>query len=191
MPGDRWQRFATLRALYGFMWSHPGKKLVFMGAELGVTREWDHDGSISWGLRGDPLHAGMERLVRDLNTTLRTLPALWEADVDPAGFRWIDANDSDQSIASYLRWDRDGARCVACVLNATPVVRHNYRIGVPFAGVWREVLNTDGEAYGGSNVGNLGAATATPVASHGFAHSLVVTLPPLGVVWFASPAPTD
>ncbi len=189
MPGDAWQRLANLRALLGHMWSHPGKKLVFMGAELAAEREWDHDGALDWRLLEDPAHRGVQRLVRDLNTVLRAHPALYDADVDPAGFRWIDANDSDQSVASYVRSDRTGTRHVVCVLNATPVVREGYRIGVPCEGTWREVLNTDAGLYGGSGVGNYGAVEARPIPSHGFPASVSLTLPPLAVLWLASPEP--
>ena len=187
MPGDAWQRFATLRSLYGYMWSHPGKKLLFMGAELAERREWDHDGSLDWRLLEDPMHRGVQRLVRDLNTVLRELPALWEADIDPSGFRWIDANDTEQSVATFIRFDRAGDRHVVCAVNATPMPRHGYRLGVPREGTYREVLNTDAQIYGGSGVGNFGGALAEPIPSHGLPASMVVTLPPLAVVWFASP----
>ncbi len=187
MPGDRWQRFANLRALFGYMWAHPGKKLLFMGGELGDEREWSHESSLDWASLGDPMHAGVQRLVRDLNATLRATPALYEADVDFGGFQWIDANDSDQSVASFVRWDRARKRPLACVLNATPVVRHGYRLGVPREGFWREAVNTDAGVYGGSNVGNLGGVQAAREPSHGFSHSVTVTLPPLAVVWFEGP----
>ncbi len=190
MPGDRWQRFATLRALYGYMWAHPGKKLLFMGGELGDEREWNHDGSLDWASASEPLHGGVQHLVRDLNAALREHPALFECDVEPQGFQWIDANDSDQSVASFIRWDRARERHVVCVLNATPVVREGYRLGVPRAGVYRELINTDAGAYGGSGVGNLGSAQAEAVPSHGFPCSMRVTLPPLAAVWFEGPAVT-
>ena len=187
MPGDRWQRFATLRALYGYMWSHPGKKLLFMGSEMADGREWNHDASLDWALLDDPMHRGVQSLVRDLNASLRALPALYEGDVDPQGYQWIDANDSDQSVASFIRWDRARTQPVVCLLNATPLVRGGYRVGVPREGFYREAVNTDAAAYGGSNVGNLGGLTAEPVPAHGFAWSLSVTLPPLAAVWFVGP----
>jgi 1,4-alpha-glucan branching enzyme len=187
MPGDAWQRFATLRALYAYMWSHPGKKLLFMGAELADPHEWNHDGALDWRLVEDPMHRGVQRLVRDLNTVLRAHAALWEADVDPTGFRWIDANDTEQSVATFIRFDRAGDRHVVVAVNATPIPRHGYRLGVPREGTYREVLNTDAQLYGGSGVGNFGSALAEPIPSHGLPASMVVTLPPLGVVWFASP----
>ncbi|MFO0602850.1 MAG: 1,4-alpha-glucan branching protein GlgB [Polyangiales bacterium] len=187
MPGDEWQRFANLRLLYAYMWAHPGKKLLFMGAELAAWREWDHDGELDWRLLEDPMHRGVQRLVHDLNAALRAHRALWEADADPSGFRWIDANDTEQSVASFVRSDRAGRSHMVCVLNATPVPRHGYRIGVPREGAWREVLNSDAHDYGGSGTGNFGGALAEPIPSHGFPASMVVTLPPLGAVWFASP----
>ncbi len=187
MPGDRWQRFATLRALYGYMWAHPGKKLLFMGGEIGQESEWNHDGSVDWGAVDDGLHGGVQRLVRDLNAAMRANPALWQLDVEPGGFQWIDANDSDQSVASFIRWDRARDRHVVCLVNATPIVRWGYRVGVPRAGRYREVINTDAETYGGSNVGNYGGAESTASPAHGFECSMTVTLPPLGVVWFEGP----
>jgi 1,4-alpha-glucan branching enzyme len=190
MPGDAWQRFANLRLLYGYMWAHPGKKLLFMGGELGAWREWDHDGALDWRLLEDPMHRGVQRLVRDLNTVLRAHPALFEADTEPAGFRWIDANDTEQSVATFIRSDRGGRSHLVCAVNATPVPRHGYRLGVPREGVWREVLNTDASLYGGSGMGNFGSALAEPIPSHGLPASMTLTLPPLAVVWFASPEET-
>ncbi|MFO0645524.1 MAG: 1,4-alpha-glucan branching protein GlgB [Polyangiales bacterium] len=187
MPGDRWQRFATLRALYGYMWAHPGKKLLFMGGELGQETEWNHDASLDWGSAGDPLHGGVQRLVRDLNAVLRENPALWQADTDPSGFQWIDANDSDQSVASFVRWDKARDRHLVCLINATPVIRGGYRVGVPRLGMYREVLNSDASMYGGSNVGNFGGMESEPVPSHGYPCSITVTLPPLGALWFEGP----
>jgi 1,4-alpha-glucan branching enzyme len=184
MPGDRWQQFANLRALYGWMWAHPGKQLLFMGGEIAQEREWQHDGSVDWHLLGDGAHAGVQHLVRRLNAIEVDQPALWERDFTPEGFRWIDANDSDQSVYSFLRFPRSGdpARCVACVANLTPVPRHGYRLGVPLAGGWQEILDTDASDFGGSGIGNDRVATdGTPW--HGFDQSVVLTLPPLAVVW--------
>jgi len=184
MPGDPWQKFANLRALYGFMFTQPGKKLLFMGAELGQWNEWNHDVSLDWHLLEYPSHDGLRRWVRDLNRVLRAAPALHERDFDPGGFEWIDANDADQSVVSYVRWDREGRDPVVCACNFTPVPRHAYRMGVPSPGHWEEVLNSDAAVYGGSGQGNFGGTSTRPVASHGRAQSLSVTLPPLGMVVF-------
>jgi 1,4-alpha-glucan branching enzyme len=183
MPGDRWQQLANLRALFGWMWAHPGKQLLFMGGELGQEREWDHDRSIDWHLLADSGHAGVQRVVRDLNHTYRARPALWSNDFDAAGFRWLVADDTDQNVAAFARIGRDG-ELLACVANLSPVPRHDYRIGLPCTGPWREVLNTDAEIYGGSGVGNLGEVEATSTARHGQPASASFTLPPLAVTWF-------
>jgi 1,4-alpha-glucan branching enzyme len=182
MPGDRWQKFANLRAYYAFMWTHPGKKLLFMGGEFAQEREWNHDASLDWHLTEDGMHAGVMHLVRDLNRLYRTVPALHELDCDPAGFEWIDATDVDQSVFVYLRNGRSGAKPVITAVNFTPVVRRDYRIGVPEPGYWREALNTDAGVYGGSNVGNSGGAAAESMPSHGYDFSLDLTLPPLAAV---------
>ncbi|GMV42156.1 MAG: 1,4-alpha-glucan branching enzyme GlgB [Myxococcales bacterium] len=182
MPGDDWQRFANLRLLLASMWAQPGKKLLFMGGDVGQWTEWAHDRSIDWQLMDYPRHRGIARLVSDLNRLYRTVPALHELDLEPAGFQWIDANDSLQSVLSYLRLGRDPSDVVAVVINLTPVPRHGYRIGVPAPGYWEELLNTDAAAYEGSGVGNLGGVTATGVPAHGRDHSLELTLPPLGAV---------
>jgi 1,4-alpha-glucan branching enzyme len=181
MPGDDWQKFANLRSLYGWMWAHPGKQLLFMGAELGQWREWKHDESLDWHLLDGDLHGGLRNLIRDLNRAERENPALWEKDFDPSGFRWIDANDSDNSVYSFLRTGREG-RPIVCIANLTPVPRHGYRIGLPSAGCWDEVLNTDDQRFAGSGVVN-GEVTTDDVAWHGFDQSALITLPPLGVVW--------
>jgi 1,4-alpha-glucan branching enzyme len=184
MPGGVWQQFANLRALYGYMYAHPGKKLLFMGSEFGQWDEWTHDRSLDWHLLEEPAHQGVQRWVRDLNTLLCGEPALHEVDFEPAGFEWIDCNDADQSVVSFLRWDRERRRPVVLVCNFTPVPRQSYRIGVPYDGIWEEALNSDAPLYGGSGQGNLGAVTAVPVPSHGHGQSLVVTVPPLGVLLF-------
>mgnify|MGYP005839454041 CR=1 FL=1 len=180
MPGDRWQKFANLRAYLGFMWAHPGKKLLFMGGELAQEREWDHATSLDWHLLGDPMHAGVQRLVRDLNLVYRAHKPLHEQDCEAAGFEWIDASDSEQSVLSFLRKDRAG-RAVAVVCNFTPVVRAGYRIGLPQPGPWRELLNTDADVYGGSNLRNP-CLHATPDPWHGRPASTALTLPPLATV---------
>jgi 1,4-alpha-glucan branching enzyme len=181
MPGDNWQQFAGLRALYGYMWTHPGKKLLFMGGEFGQRREWTHDDALEWRVLQYPDHAGLQRWVADLNRLYRGEPALHEVDFDPAGFEWVDCHDADESVLSYLRRPRRGAP-VLVVCNFTPVPRHNYVVGVPCGGWWRELANSDAPLYGGSGMGNLGGVEAAPVPAHGRFHSLTLTLPPLSVV---------
>ncbi len=178
IPGDDWQKAATLRALFGFMYAHPGKKLMFMGAEFGQGREWNFDTSLDWHLLEEPLHAGLRRFVKDLNSSYAAEPALHEIDFDPAGFAWIDCNDSENSVVSFIRRGKTGSPIIA-VLNFTPVQRDGYRIGVPDAGTYRELLNSDGEVYGGCNVGNGGIVVTEPVPSHGHEQSLRLTLPGL------------
>jgi 1,4-alpha-glucan branching enzyme len=185
MPGDRWRQLANLRALYGYMWAHPGKKLLFMGGELAQESEWNHNVSLDWHLLDRPEHAGIQRLVRDLNHVYRSEPALYEVDFEPQGFRWLDANDVQRNIVSFLRVAADGERTIACVSNLSPVPREQYRIGLPHGGRWREVINTDSELYGGSNVGNLGGVDAEPTPWQGQPYSAELTLPPLGVLWLA------
>jgi 1,4-alpha-glucan branching enzyme len=180
MPGDRWQRFANLRTYYTFMFGHPGKKLLFMGAEFAQEREWNHDTSLDWHLLSDSAHAGMQRLVRDLNTLYRALPALHARDCEAEGFEWIDANDSANSVLTFLRKAGPEREIAVVALNFTPVPRRNYRIGVSKPGFYREALNSDAATYGGSNLGNGGGVTAEPVPWHGRPHSIALTLPPLG-----------
>jgi 1,4-alpha-glucan branching enzyme len=183
MPGDEWQRFATLRAYYGFMYGHPGKKLLFMGGEFGQVREWSHDRSLDWHLLGvGPFHRGLQGLVRDLNRAYRAEPALHQVDDGPAGFEWIDCSDTEQSVVSFVRWSRNHAECVIVVCHFTPVPRYGYRVGVPRPGYYRELVNTDAATYGGSNLGNAGGAWAQPVAWQGRPHSIVLTLPPLSTL---------
>ncbi|HEY1279229.1 MAG TPA: 1,4-alpha-glucan branching protein GlgB, partial [Acidimicrobiales bacterium] len=187
MPGDRWQQLANLRSLLAWMWAHPGKQLLFMGGEIAQEREWSHDRSVDWHLLdGDAGagHRGVQHLVRTLNRLQSEHDALWQLDFDPAGFRWIDANDSDQSVYSFLRLPRSGSfdDAVVCVANLTPVPRHGYRLGLPVPGQWREILDTDDLAFGGSGIGNPDVGT-DEVAWHGWDQSAVLTLPPLGVAW--------
>ena len=182
MPGDDWRKFANLRLLFGLLWTQPGKKLLFMGGEIGQWSEWNHDASVDWALLDFDPHRGVQRWVRDLNTTYRGEPALHEGDCDPTAFAWIDCNDSEQSTLSWLR--RGGGDTVAVICNFTPVPRQNYRIGVPHAGSWRELLNSDAPLYGGSGQGNLGGLDSRPVRWHGHAQSLNVTLPPLSILVF-------
>jgi 1,4-alpha-glucan branching enzyme len=184
MPGDRWQKFANLRALYAYMWSHPGKKLLFMGGELGEWDEWSAEGSLHWNLLEYAEHAGVQSLVRDLNRIYRETPALYERDFDPAGFRWLEANDAANNVLAFARTDGDGERPLVCVLNLSPVPRYDYRVGMPVCCRWREVLNTDSPLYGGSGVGNLGAVVAEPIGWHDQPYSATLTLPPLAAVWF-------
>jgi 1,4-alpha-glucan branching enzyme len=184
MPGDDWQRFANLRALFGAMWAQPGKKLLFMGGEFGQRSEWDHDASLEWHLLEFDPHRGLQRWVRDLNTTYRAEPALHELDCDPAGFAWIDCNDNEQSTLAWMRRGHSTRDAIAVACNFTPVPRPGFRLGVPFGGRWHELLNSDAPLYGGSGLGNLGGVDAAPVPWHGQAHSIVATLPPLAVVLF-------
>jgi 1,4-alpha-glucan branching enzyme len=187
MPGDEWQRFANLRAYYGFMWGHPGKKLLFMGQEWGQPGEWNHDSELPWGQLADERHGGVQRLVRDLNRLLRERPALHRLDCEGAGFEWIDAHDAERSLFSWLRHDGQGDS-VLVASNFTPVPRHDVVLGVPDGPAapraWREVLNTDSEFYGGSNLGNgAGALGVRDEPAHGRARSIRLTLPPLATVF--------
>ncbi|HUP42781.1 MAG TPA: alpha amylase C-terminal domain-containing protein, partial [Thermoanaerobaculia bacterium] len=208
MPGDDWQRFANLRLLYAYLAAQPGKKLLFMGAELAPWREWDHDGSLEWHLLEHDSHGGIARVVGDLNRLYRQEPALHELDCDPAGFEWLEANDAEASVLAFLRKGRSkeesaaakpkedsaaakpkgepAADLIACVFNFTPVVHTNYRLGVPRGGRWQELLNTDAPIYWGSGQGNLGGVEAAPVPTHGRSHSLTLTLPPLGAIFLKS-----
>ena len=172
MPGDRWQRFANLRAYLGFMFTHPGKKLLFMGCEFAQEREWNHDAGLDWHLLSDANHSGAQALVRDLNAIYRALPALHELDCEPQGFEWIDASDHERSVIAYLRRGRDPDSIAVVVCNFTPVPRPNYRVGVPMPGFYAERLNTDSAFYGGSNVGNGGGVMAEPQGWHGRPHSI-------------------
>jgi len=181
MPGDNWQQFANLRLLYCYMWTHPGKKLLFMGCEFGQRREWTHDGSLEWWVLQFPDHDGLRRLIGDLNRLYRDEPALHQLDTESRGFEWVDGSDSENSVISYLRRSRDGD-AVLVLCNFTPLPRHNYTVGAPRGGRWRELLNSDAPIYGGSGVGNYGAIESSPVPAHGRYHSLTLTLPPLGVI---------
>ncbi|MHB8506544.1 MAG: alpha amylase C-terminal domain-containing protein, partial [Acidimicrobiales bacterium] len=209
MPGDRWQQLANLRALYAWMWAHPGKQLLFMGAELAPEGEWDHDRELDWWIWDSwPDHRRLGAMLAELNRVQRSQPAMWEDDLTPAGFRWIDASDAAQSVLSFLRvrpqrfahgagaagadapaWPEPagpsagGAADVACVANLTPVPHEGYRIGLPRPGRWRELLNTDAAEWGGSGMGNAGAVLAEPEPWHGQPFSAELILPPLGVLW--------
>jgi 1,4-alpha-glucan branching enzyme len=188
MPGDRWQKFANLRALFGYMWARSGKKLLFMGGEFGQWREWNHDASLDWHLLAEREHQGVQDLVRDLNRVYKANPALWRADHEAAGFEWIDANNVDENVIAFVRRAPDTSDLLICVCNFSPVVRASYRIGVPRRGRYHEVLNTDSQLYGGSNVGNGGAVMAEEIAWHAFPNSISLTLPPLATLWLVPPA---
>jgi 1,4-alpha-glucan branching enzyme len=183
MAGDHWQKCANLRALYGYMWAHPGKKLLFMGGEFAQPGEWRHDASLDWHLLESADHSGMQSLVRDLNHAYRGEPALWELDSSPEGFYWLEVGDADANVLAFARQNRDGERVVVAIMNLSPVVRTGYRVGLPRAGPWGEVVNTDSRHYGGSNVGNGGGVDAQPVPWHGQQYSGEVTLPPLAALW--------
>ncbi len=184
MPGDPWRQFANLRLLFGYMFAQPGKKLTFMGGEIGQWSEWAHERSLDWHLLNDSNHHGIQRWVQDLNRLYRDEPALHEHDLGPEGFEWIDCNDTQNSVISLLRKGRSGDRgAVAVVLNFTPLPRHNYRIGVPAAGYWTEVLNSDAKEYGGSGQGNMGGVKSRPIPFHGRRDSVSLVLPPLGAVF--------
>jgi 1,4-alpha-glucan branching enzyme len=184
MPGDDWQKFANLRALFGYMYAQPGKKLLFMGGEFGQWREWVHDGSLDWDLLKYPLHAGLQRWVQDLNRLYRSEPALHEMDCDPAGFEWIDCDDADSSTVTLIRKGKSSSTIILVACNFTPVPRYSYRLGSPRSGSWQEILNSDAGEYGGSNMGNLGGVETVPVPLHGRPYSLTITLPPLSVSFF-------
>jgi 1,4-alpha-glucan branching enzyme len=190
MPGDQWQKLANLRSLFGWMWAHPGKQLLFMGCELADDREWSHDRSLDWNLLNDPGHAGVHTMVQAINVLYRERPALWQRDTTSDGFRWIDASDADHSVLSFLRFGAAGEAgaaaggpVLACIANLTPVPQQGYRVGLPVAGRWREVLNTDAREFGGSGMGNGGEVLATSASWHGMPASAQLTLPPLAVLW--------
>jgi 1,4-alpha-glucan branching enzyme len=198
MPGDEWRRFAGLRTLLAYMWAHPGKQLLFMGSEFGQVSEWSADNGLDWWILDFDVHRGVQQLARDLNALYRRTPALWELDSSPEGFGWIDANDAQGNTLSFLRLaatpgtagvgvatQGDTSRAVACIANFSPMPHLDYRIGLPHAGRWREILNTDAAVYGGSGVGNMGGIEAGPEPWHGRPASALVTLPPMGVLWLA------
>lgn len=199
MPGDDWQKFANLRLLYSFMFAHPGKKLLFMGSEFGQIAEWNCDTSLDWHLldsssHNSHQHRALKRLVGDLNRIYRNFPALYQLDFDPQGFCWIDCNDQQQSVVSFLRQDRNDpaqttSRRMLCIFNFTPVPRFNYRVGVPIKGFWEEIHNSDAEYYSGTGLGNLGGVSSEEVATHGYPQSISITLPPLAALFLAAPMP--
>ena len=184
MAGDEWRQFAGLRSLLAYMWAHPGKQLLFMGGEFGQGDEWSEQAGLQWHLLQYPLHAGVQQLVRDLNAVYRDTPALWQQDSAPAGFEWIDANDSSGNVLSFLRYGTDGST-LACVANFSAVPHYDYQIGLPAAGSWTEVVNTDADVYGGSGAGNFGTVVAAGKSWHGRPASAAITIPPLAVLWLA------
>ena len=184
MPGDPWQKFANLRLLYAYQWSHPGKKLMFMGGEFGQWNEWNYDAELQWDLLNWNTHRGLQNLVADLNSLYKREAALYHHDFEGHGFEWIDCQSGGDSMLAYLRKSKDGKENILVVANFTPVVRRNYRIGVPAAGWYQEIFNSDAEYYGGSNVGNFPGMMADPVGHHGRPASLNLTLPPLAVTMF-------
>jgi 1,4-alpha-glucan branching enzyme len=191
MPGDRWQKLASLRALYAYMWAHPGKQLLFMGSEFAQWKEWDAETSLDWHLLEEADHQGVQSLVRDLNRVYRETPALWEDDFEPSGFRWLEPNDSAANVVAFARIGKDPKRPLVCVCNLSPVPRYGYRLGLPLRGRWREALNTDSAYYGGTGEGNLGEVTADAVPWNDQPFSAELTLPPLGVVWLVPAAVTS
>ena len=185
MPGDDWQKFANLRSLLAYQWMFPGKKLLFMGGEIGQRAEWNENAQLDWWLLdAGPFHRGLQKFVEDLNKLYAAAPGLWQADYDHAGFNWIDCNDRENSVLSFMRQTPDGSNQLVVILNLTPVPRPSYRIGLPRGGKWREVLNSDAEIYGGSNQGNFGGVIAENRPCHGQQHSAEFNLPPLSVIVF-------
>ncbi|MFZ1671362.1 MAG: alpha amylase C-terminal domain-containing protein, partial [Candidatus Nanopelagicales bacterium] len=182
VPGDRWQQLATVRAFLSYMWAHPGKQLLFMGQEFAQDAEWSEERGLDWWLLDHAEHQGVQAMVRDANAIYQANPQMWARDHEPQGFEWIDANDAENNTFSWLRWDNDG-NVMACVTNFAAVPHHGYRVGLPFAGVWEEVFNSDSELYGGSGVGNLGSVTALDEPWHARPASAEISVPPLGAVW--------
>ncbi len=184
MPGDLWQKFANLRVLYAYMYAQPAKKLLFMGGEFGQWAEWSHDNSLEWHLLEYESHSRLQHWVSDLNRTYRAERALFELDCEPAGFEWIDGSDSEQSVLSFMRKSKGEDEIIVAVFNFTPVPRHHYRVGVPYGGYWKEILNSDSQSYGGADFGNLGGADAEAITAHGRQYSLNLIVPPLGAIFF-------
>jgi 1,4-alpha-glucan branching enzyme len=182
MPGDDWQQFANLRALYGYMWGHPGKKLMFMGGEFGQRREWTHEGELEWWVADLPEHSGVKHLMRDLNRVYRAEPALHKVDFSAEGFEWLDLANAGASVIAFLRKAPGDGTPVLVVCNFTPVPRTNYLVGVPSRGVWREILNTDAREYGGSGWGNFGSVESVPITTQGRLESVNLNLPPLATI---------
>ncbi len=184
MPGDDWQKFANLRLLFGYMYAHPGKKLLFMGSEFGQRQEWQHDYSLDWDLLELPSHQGIQRWIKDLNRFYRQEKALYEVDFEYSGFQWVESNDGEHSVLIFLRKNGNGNEKILIVCNFVPTPWYNYRIGIPERGIWLECLNSDSSLYGGSNHGNMGKVSSRPVPMHGYDYSLNITIPPLGILFF-------
>jgi 1,4-alpha-glucan branching enzyme len=184
MPGDMWQKFANMRLLYGFMFTHPGKELLFMGVEIGQWDEWNHDKSIDWHLLQFTSHSCLQKFVKDMNNIHHTEPALYEVDFDPSGFEWIDFRDAESSVISFMRKAKDPDDFLVIICNFTPVPRTGYRIGVPANCFYKEILNSDSAVYWGSNMGNAGGLKSDPIPWHGKPYSIKATFPPLSVVIF-------
>ncbi len=181
MPGDDWQKFANVRLFLGFMFAHPGKKLLFMGNDFAQRQEWNAEQSLDWHFLGYEPHRQVNQFVKDLNSLYRAHPALYEVDFESTGFEWIDFSDVDSSVLSFIRWSREHKELLLIACNMTPVPRLRYRVGVPKAGFYREILNSDAREYGGSGVGNLGGVSSEPVSWHSRPHSVELNFPPLGV----------
>ena len=191
MAGDEWQKFANLRALYGFMWAHPGKNLLFMGGEFGQWQEWNFETSLEWAALDSPNHQGVQRFVQDLNQLYQNEPALHENDFDQNGFQWIDASDTDNSVLSFIRKAKSSAAFIVIVTNFTPVPWDGYRIGVPEPGYYKEILNSDSDYYWGSNIGNAGGQVSESISRHGHPQSLSLKLPPLATIMLKLEISTD
>ena len=187
MPGDEWQQFANLRALYAYMWAHPGKKLLFMGGEFGQWREWNEQESLDWHLLETALHEGIQLLLKDLNKLYRKQPSLWEADGEATGFQWIEVDNAAENVIAFRRIAPSSGKELICVGNLSPVVRERHRLGLPRAGKYKQVLNTDRPEYGGGGLGIVKTITAEKVPSHGLEYSAEITLPPLATMWFEVP----
>ncbi len=187
MPGDRWQKFSGLRSLFGYMWAHPGKKLLFMGGEFAQFYEWNHEQSLDWHLTQWADHWRMQDYMKDLNRIYKENPALWEADTDPSGFQWVDVHNANENVVAFLRKSPKTGRQLLCIGNFSPVLRHGYRVGLPKWGYYKEILNSDSAHYGGSNFGNGGGVQSEDISYQGMPHSAIVFLPPLSILWFEAP----
>jgi 1,4-alpha-glucan branching enzyme len=187
MPGDEWQKFANLRALYAYMWAHPGKKLLFMGGEFGQWREWTETESLDWHLLETPIHKGVQSLIQDLNKIYLKQSALWEADSEASGFQWIDVDNAQENVIAFRRIQPSTGREIICVGNFSPVLREGHRLGLPRAGTYKQLLNTDHADYGGGGVGVVKTVKAEKVSAHGLDYSAAITLPPLATMWFEGP----
>jgi 1,4-alpha-glucan branching enzyme len=187
MPGEEWQKFANLRALYGYMWAHPGKKLLFMGGEFGQWREWTETESLDWHLLHTPVHKGMLKLIHDLNKLYSSHSEFWEADTEPAGFRWIEVDNAAENVLAFGRISTLSGKEVICVSNFSPVVRDDHRIGLPVKGTYKQILNTDHEKYCGGGFGVVKSIKTEEIPSHGLEYSAAITLPPLATMWFEAP----